>query len=194
MADEDTTSKALILKRAKNAEWMRRWRSTHAEESRARVLRCVQKRPELAKARSERWYKRNAARLSKEHQAWRKEHPAEAVALRKTQYAKYRETILKCNRESRERLHPDVRRDRYFKSKYGIAVGTYAEMLKEQDGLCAACKATPSEGRRLRVDHHHESGKVRGLLCDSCNRTLGHAKESPERLRACAEYVEKHLP
>jgi hypothetical protein len=65
-------------------------------------------------------------------------------------------------------------------------------MAAAQDYVCAVCKRDPEKGH-LHVDHDHVTGKVRGLLCGACNRTLGLTSESPERLRALAEYLERSI-
>jgi hypothetical protein len=62
-------------------------------------------------------------------------------------------------------------------------------MLKDQNGGCAICYK-PEGSRMFDVDHDHKTGEVRGLLCTSCNRVLGHAKDSVERLLAAARYLE----
>lgn len=63
---------------------------------------------------------------------------------------------------------------------------------------CECCGEIPTgptaKSRLLRWDHSHETGGFRGWLCDSCNRTIGHANESTARLRACADYLEGLLP
>jgi hypothetical protein len=78
---------------------------------------------------------------------------------------------------------------------YGLTLADYERMLKEQSGLCAIC-GCPAETQRhstLHVDHDHESGKVRGLLCNGCNRGIGYMDDRPEVLRAAAEYLERHI-
>lgn len=58
---------------------------------------------------------------------------------------------------------------------YGLAPGEYAALLATQGGKCAICGRASGKTRRLAVDHDHETGEVRGLLCKPCNRTvLGH--------------------
>ena len=57
--------------------------------------------------------------------------------------------------------------------KFGITPEQYEVMSTKQKGVCALCKKLPHPKRRLAVDHNHETGKVRGLLCDFCNRHLG---------------------
>lgn len=80
-------------------------------------------------------------------------------------------------------------RDKHLKSKYGITSEVYSMMFSEQGGLCKIC-STPSS-RSLNVDHCHATGLVRGLLCNSCNRMLGHAFDVPEILKIGAAYLEK---
>jgi hypothetical protein len=61
---------------------------------------------------------------------------------------------------------------RKIKRKYGITADQYNQMLEKQKGVCALCEK-PQTRIRLAVDHDHRTGKVRGLLCNWCNRHLG---------------------
>ena len=63
-------------------------------------------------------------------------------------------------------------------------------MLAKQDQRCAIC-CNESNGRQWHVDHCHEAGIVRGILCDNCNRGLGHFKDNPLVLQFAAAYLEK---
>ena len=64
------------------------------------------------------------------------------------------------------------------------------ERPQRQMGRCAICdKATPD----LHVDHDHISGRIRALLCGNCNRMIGIAGESPQRLRSAASYLEQYV-
>ncbi len=89
-------------------------------------------------------------------------------------------------------------RGRQLKHKYGISLLEYEQMLAEQGGKCYLCGATENStgGERkdwnFAVDHNHTTGKVRGLLCNNCNRGLGLFRDNPELLRKAAEYVETH--
>lgn len=62
-------------------------------------------------------------------------------------------------------------------------------MYRNQNGVCATCSVVPIEGRKLVVDHDHRTGKVRGLLCQPCNISLGAAKDKPDVLRSLADYL-----
>jgi hypothetical protein len=77
-------------------------------------------------------------------------------------------------------------------SRYGMTAEEYRRRAAEQDGRCAICREEPEDGKRLHVDHNHETGAVRALLCRWCNYALGNAKDDPERLRAMAAYLERH--
>lgn len=80
--------------------------------------------------------------------------------------------------------------------KYGIDLEQYNIMLEEQDGVCAICGNPETAISRwgtplsLAVDHCHETGRVRGLLCRNCNVTLGRAGDNVELLRSMADYLE----
>lgn len=87
-------------------------------------------------------------------------------------------------------------RDERIQSLYGLTREAFEAMYRQQHGRCAICgtkvphKVGRGQGRRtLVVDHDHETGAVRGLLCPNCNTGLGMFKDSPENLRMAAEYL-----
>ena|SRR5690606_10234711 len=84
------------------------------------------------------------------------------------------------------RANDPRRADNYFRRTYGITAAEKAEMLERQGGVCAICAVVP---KRAVVDHDHESGAIRGILCDICNRALGLLKDSVEVLNSAAEYL-----
>jgi hypothetical protein len=105
--------------------------------------------------------------------------PEVRAAYRKEYYAKNAEKAKARTREYYRDNRDAViayERSRQLKRRYGITVEDYDRMLEGQGGVCALCKETCSKGTRLCVDHDHDSGRVRGLLCDSCNRGLGRAE------------------
>lgn len=83
----------------------------------------------------------------------------------------------KVNSSSRERIN-SLQSWRMLRYKYGITREQYEAMFAKQGGVCAGCKSAVSE--RLRVDHDHDSGEVRGLLCSKCNSSLGFVGDNPE--------------
>jgi len=74
-----------------------------------------------------------------------------------------------------------------LKSNYLMSQEEYAIMLEAQGKKCYLCKSS----KKLVVDHDHNTGKVRGLLCDLCNRGLGYFKDNPDVLIAAAKYVKQ---
>lgn len=86
-------------------------------------------------------------------------------------------------------------RSEHLKRKYGITQADYDRMLSEQSGGCLLCGVKPEEltaGRYrtyLHVDHCHDSGEVRGLLCPDCNLMIG--RRSADWFRRVADYLER---
>lgn len=78
--------------------------------------------------------------------------------------------------------------------KYGLTPERYRALSESQNGLCAICGVEDwaSKNGRLVVDHCHSIHKIRALICDTCNLTLGHAKEDITRLCACIRYLQNH--
>ena len=101
-----------------------------------------------------------------------------------------KECFKKKARESSERLGRAHRKNVELKWFYGIDIHDYNEMLEEQDGKCA-CGATRGRANKeaLHVDHDHNTGLIRGLLCHLCNRAIG-LVDDPASLRALADYIE----
>lgn len=72
-----------------------------------------------------------------------------------------------------------------------MSVEDWARLFHAQGGKCAICGRQLSFDRNTHVDHSHATGRVRGLLCHSCNTSLGHVKENPETLRRMITYLEE---
>jgi hypothetical protein len=80
--------------------------------------------------------------------------------------------------------------------RYGITEEDYNTLLEVQGGKCAICGSTQGrmhaatgEPRHLAVDHDHETGEIRGLLCDGCNQGIGLLGDDPNRLADAAAYL-----
>lgn len=73
--------------------------------------------------------------------------------------------------------------------KYGLTEADYQALSAAQDGKCAICRAEPKEGWPLVVDHCHETGVVRGLLCDGCNQAIGRLGDNAESLQRALSYL-----
>lgn len=102
------------------------------------------------------------------------------------------EKVIRQNRFKKR--NPGRHRELNFKSKYGITVAERDAILAAQGNCCAACKTTEPGGKykTWHMDHCHETKKTRGVLCHGCNVSLGHMKDSAEKLRLLANYIERH--
>lgn len=111
---------------------------------------------------------------------YRKAHPEKARAQTLRWQAanpkKVKGYAAKSRKKSRSRPEfKDRDRDSRYRSRYGITLADYDQMWADQNGKCAIC----DRERQLDVDHDHDTGEVRGLLCRSCNMRL-HAFENVE--------------
>jgi len=81
----------------------------------------------------------------------------------------------------------------FLKKKYGIDLDQYNAMMIAQNSNRGICKVNRSQHKKeFHVDHDHVTGKVRGLLCVSCNLLVGLSKDSVETLNSAAEYLKKN--
>lgn len=93
--------------------------------------------------------------------------------------------------------------ERFFfnqmKSKYGIEKEEYLQKLVSQGGLCKICLEPETDidkrtGRvkNLSIDHNHETGQIRGLLCRKCNTSLGLLREDKKIIQNMINYIDEH--
>lgn len=132
-------------------------------------------------AQERKWYEENKELISEKRKLERKNNPS----LLKQQYQKNKEYYKLYNFNNKEQ-----NKDTAFKRDYKISLADYNEMLKEQDDCCKICKRHKSEFKKaLAVDHDHNTGKVRGLLCDVHNRGLGYFQDNIKTLQKAIEYL-----
>jgi hypothetical protein len=76
-------------------------------------------------------------------------------------------------------------------ARYGISIERFEELLEQQGFKCGICDSKLDAGFFTAVDHCHETGLIRGILCSRCNTALGGFRDNPEILRRAIEYVER---
>lgn len=90
------------------------------------------------------------------------------------------------------KLFPEKNKNIYLKYNYGIELEEYNKLFELQKGSCLICGIHQSElDRPLCVDHNHDTNKVRGLLCNSCNSILGYACDNINILNNAIEYLKQ---
>ena len=148
------------------------------------VLNAIlEERKKKDNARSLAYYRANRERLRGEQNKWKRENPDRLKEHRRTAKNKY------------HHLSKEQRKEWGLKSNYGITYEQFDAMLESQNGLCRICgiEMVVWEGKGRPdcacVDHCHETGVIRGLLCGSCNRAIGLFNDDPELLIKASQYL-----
>ena len=146
----------------------------------------IDERKAKDKERIKRWREENKEHISEYQKQWRKQNTAAVAEYQQEYHAEYK---------SRD----DVQFKIWMRSlhkNYKITPSIFNEMWENQSGKCVICKQPMlPRGRKksaATVDHNHETGKVRGLLCRGCNQGIGLLKDDPEVLQSAFEYLMKH--
>ena len=117
---------------------------------------------------------------------WRANNPEKAKATEARRYAKHSERLRALSQERRS-YDPVAARAYHLKRKYGLSEADYAAMVEDQDGCCALCEEW--HGDRLAVDHDHDTGAVRMLLCFKCNVGIGFFRDDVVLAERAADYL-----
>ena len=138
-------------------------------------------------------YKNLANRRSNDR-AYYASHREEIRAKNKRYYSGRRDKIL-----AYARVYRQTHRDKILaygkaymlQKKYGLTQMEIDALLALQGGVCAACGTTRWGNRGPVVDHNHQSGEIRGILCNGCNQAAGLLGDDPERAIKLSDYLNK---
>lgn len=148
---------------------------------------------EEIKARSRAWHAANRERVQVRRASWYERSGRERQRARRT--AMTAEERRNEYQAARARKMEDPERFRQYEMarrlrRLGISLEYYEQLMAAQEGKCAICLGAPNGNRNvLHIDHDHVDGQVRGLLCHSCNTSLGHFRDNPEVLRRAVSYL-----
>lgn len=137
---------------------------------------------------------------------WRAANPEKHRAINKKSREKNLEVIMERNRdryhetkhlrpaftEEQKARRSELNREHRLRSEYGLTVQEYEDMSKAQDNVCAICGKPDPKFSNLAVDHCHETGQVRGLLCRLCNTGIGALGDNVAGLLRALEYLKKY--
>lgn len=137
------------------------------------------------------WHKENREHLTNYNRTWREKNPEKAKANRKAWEDENRDKVREYNRKSSLKRTQQTREYGLMRN-HGITWEEYSAMLEKQGGGCAICGGQNTKRKKiLCVDHDHDTGKIRGLLCDSCNRGLGMLGDSLSHIMNVVKYLEE---
>jgi hypothetical protein len=179
-------------RKARQREYTRRWRLANAEKVREYNQRWRLANIEKAREYNRRWYLANIEKVREYRRRWRLANVEKRRESGRRWYWANRDKI----REAARRRHyhwrlrnPDKareqRRRQWLREQYGLTVEEYDRLLAAQGGGCALC----GSAERLAIDHDHDTGAVRGLLCHACNTGIGLLRDDPERALRAAAYL-----
>lgn len=132
---------------------------------------------------------------------WLKNHPEKREQNRLKNIEWRKDNREKCRQATANwrSKNPDYETNRKLKERYGITPEKYTELLVVQGNRCAICgnEETARHNRskkvqKLAVDHDHLTGKIRGILCQECNRGIAKFHEDISRLRGAIDYLSKY--
>ena len=118
-------------------------------------------------------------------------HPpsGRTMGAKRRAYTKYNQKRQATNYHKKYYLENKQRWKKYSYEKYGITEDDYNQMLKEQNHGCASCGQSCPSKKDLAIDHDHETGRVRGLLCMKCNTALGLLNDDPATIENLLRYA-----
>jgi hypothetical protein len=123
----------------------------------------------------------------------------EQKEARRTYYREYRQKWRENNREREREVQrqaharaykrdPEKYRHRTASQRYGLTIPEYRALIARAAGHCEACGG---EMTKPQIDHCHDTGTIRGVICGGCNSALGYARDDIDRLRSLIRYLER---
>lgn len=163
-------------KRAKNAERAKKWRETHPDYMKQYMQTYREVNGDEMRANDRRYHAEHREEKNRARREWAKANPEKDKAATDAWRAANLERV----------------KEGYLRRLYGISLAEYQALLDKQGGSCGICKGPPmgrSNGVYYHVDHDHQTGEVRGLLCSNCNTALGLFRDDVELLQKAIAYL-----
>ena len=119
-------------------------------------------------------YKRDPIKHAEAAKRYRKNHPERVRAMLAANY----------------RRNAKARKEYEMSRRYGLSAVQFSQLLAGQENRCAICK---NQMDSPHIDHDHQTGEIRGLLCSFCNSGLGYFRDNPSNLRRAITYLSPSL-
>lgn len=173
------------------SEYQKRWVANNLERRREQarnyVKRQMEKDPEIYREKARAIAKKSREKHIEKYKAKSNEYKKKMIEedregynLKQKEYRLNNKEKFKQYYEKRKGQQKIYSRIQQLK-KYGLTLETFETMLLQQEGKCAICKINFSESEKPNIDHCHEKGHVRGLLCSPCNIVLGYMEKTLKR-------------
>lgn len=162
-------------------EYNKKWYQDHKEHSKECAKRWHQAHKELKRECGKKWRQKHKEELKESKKKWYQDHKEEQKENKKKYYQDHKE----------ERKEYDKRR--HYKKMYNLTLEEIDQILIKQNHKCALCGMSLLETKRC-TDHSHKTNKVRGILCDRCNKGLGFFQyfyDNPEFFKKTIKYIKE---
>jgi hypothetical protein len=176
--------------REERAASFRKYKANHKEKCSAYNKKYRQEHRDEIEAKRKIYVAATKEKRRSQRAIYNRTHAADIEARRKARYAadpeKYKARMALYKKANSGRA-----KDYYLKHHYGISLEQYRAILEAQGGACKICSATFDTAKlKPHIDHNHDTGKVRGLLCNCCNIAVGMIKENIPAAMALVAYLE----
>jgi len=147
----------------------------------------------------------------KQNKSYYQRHKTEILKRQKQYYRDNKEARKEYQKERDSKMKDDLKKYKHqyyldnienfkvywkkadLKRKFKITIEQYISMFEKQNGCCIICGTHQSKLKKaLAVDHNHDTNKIRGLLCDTCNKGLGMFHDDINHLLNAIEYLKNN--
>ena len=172
-------------------EYQRKYRQENKEKLAQKAREYRLKNKEKVQARKKEYadaHKEEKAEYDRQYRAKNRER----LNQQSREYRQRNEKYIKEQQKEYREKNPNKNRNYQLKRNYNLTPEQYDEMYSNQHGRCAICGVHQSElAFNLAVDHDHETGEVRGLLCRKCNSGIGYFKDDMELINKALDYLKE---
>lgn len=133
------------------------------------------------------WRERNKERVKFLKREWFRKNKEKILDNKRKDYQKNPDKYKRYHQNARKKF-PLMHKARHLK-KYGINLKIFYNELSKNNNKCACCMRDFNEKRAPQVDHCHETGKFRGIVCGYCNRAESIYRENPEIFERLKKYL-----